>query len=319
MKIARQRLPAFLKNPGRVKVVLLYGGDAGLIAERSKLLVRAVLGGADDPFRYVTISRADELAQEYVAIALGGGRRVIRLADAGEAAGGAVASVLDGPGDALALLEAPGLVATRSKLLKQIEAHPDAAAIACYSEDGDELGRAVREWLSESKVRVEDDALAWLLSRLGGDRALSRAEVEKLALFVGPGGVADQATVEAVIGDVAGLSLDDALFAATEGNVARADRALERALASGATPVGVIRGGLMHLARLQRKDGRPPVIFRRRESLARASRRWPAAALAAALEDMFQGEREAKRTGVPDEVLCRHLIFSLAMDGANRG
>ena len=42
----------------------------------------------------------------------------------------------------------------------------------------------------------------------------------------------------ACVGDLAGLSLDDALFAATEGDVARADRALELAIAEGATPVG---------------------------------------------------------------------------------
>ena len=56
----------------------------------------------------------------------------------------------------------------------------------------------------------------------------------------------------ACVGDMAGLSLDDALFAATEGDVAMADRALELAAAEGATPVGIIRASLMHLQRLHR-------------------------------------------------------------------
>lgn len=319
MKLTRPRVAGFLANPGRVRVVLLYGGDAGLIAERAALLARAVTGAADDPFRFVTISRAEELPAAAVALALGGGRRVIRLAEAGEGAGDAVTAMLQGPGDALVVLEAPGLSPGRSKLLRLVEAHPDGAAIACYPEEGEELSRSVRRWLAQAGVAAEDDALAWLVSRLGADRALSRAEVEKLALYVGRGGTADLAAAEAAVGDVAGLSLDDALFAATEGNAALADRALERALAAGATPVAVIRGGIAHLGRLQRKELRPPLTFRRRDSFARALKLWPAPALVRALEDFFAGEREAKRTGVPDGVLCRHLVLSLATAAARAG
>ncbi len=94
----------------------------------------------------------------------------------------------------------------------------------------------------------------------------------------GPGGRVDLDAAMACVGDLAGLSLDDALFAATEGDVARADRALELAIAEGATPVGVLRAGLMHLQRLHRvrltvddgqsaadavRGARPPVFFRR--------------------------------------------------------
>ena len=96
------------------------------------------------------------------------------------------------------------------------------------------------------------DALAWLSAQLGADRASTRAEAEKLALYVGPGGRVDLDAAMACVGDLAGLSLDDALFAATEGDVATADRALELAMAEGASPVGVLRAGLMHLQRLHR-------------------------------------------------------------------
>ena len=50
----------------------------------------------------------------------------------------------------------------------------------------------------------------------------------------GPGGRVDLEAAMACVGDLAGLSLDDALFAATEGDVATADRALELAMAEGA-------------------------------------------------------------------------------------
>ena len=95
----------------------------------------------------------------------------------------------------------------------------------------------------------------------------------------------------ACVGDLGGLSLEDALFAATEGEVATADRAIELALSEGASAVGVLRAGLMHLQRLHRiaasiADGvprenairaaRPPVFFKRIGSVTRALGLWTA-------------------------------------------
>ena len=75
------------------------------------------------------------------------------------------------------------------------------------------------------------------------------------------------------------LSLDDALFAATEGEVPTTDRALELAIAEGAAPVSVIRAGLMHLQRLHRarlhparRPFHPIPLSRPRTAPARAAR-----------------------------------------------
>jgi DNA polymerase III subunit delta len=333
VKLEARRVASFLRDPGRTRVILLYGEDTGLIRERAAALVRAVIGAADDPFRVVTLARAEDLPGEAAGVSLGGGRRVVRLPEAGDSAREAVAAALAGPGDALVLLEAAGLSPSRSRLLKLIEASAEAAAIACYPEEGERLAEAARGWLAERDVQIDAEALTWLASQLGADRALSRAEVEKLALFVGPGGRAGLAAAEACVGDVAGLSLDDALFAATAGDVATADRALERALAEGVTPVGVIRAGLMHLERLQQaslavsagassaaamRQVRPPVFYRRQSAFVRALDLWPPPALVAALDAFFQGERDAKRTGVPAATLCRHLVLTLARRTANR-
>lgn len=332
MKLAPRRVASFLRDPGNTRAVLLYGEDAGLIRERATALVRAVVGAPDDPFRVVQITRPEDLPAEAAGVSLGGGRRVVRFPDAGESAREPLAEALTGPGDALMLLEAPGLSPSRSRLVKLIEASPEAASIACYPDSDDTLREAVRGWLAEREVSLDAEAADYLVSHLGADRALSRAEVEKLALYVGPGGRADLAAAEACIGDAAGLSLDDALFAATTGDVATADRALERAVAEGASPVGVIRAGISHLQRLERaaltvaagtkietavRDAH--VFFRREPAFTRGLALWGPAALAAALDRFFSGEREGKRTGTPALALCRHLVLDLAREAANRG
>ncbi|HUC16890.1 MAG TPA: DNA polymerase III subunit delta [Acetobacteraceae bacterium] len=323
MKLEARRIASFLRDPGPARVVLLYGEDTGLIRERATALVRAVIGATDDPFRLATLARAVDLPTEAASGSLVGGRRVVRLSEAGEEAREPVAAVLSGQSDALVILEAPGLAPSRSRLVKLVEAHRDGVTIGCYAEEGEKLGETVRAWLAADGVAVEREALTWLVSQLGADHALNRREVEKLALYAGPGGRVDLALAEEAVGDVAGLSLDDALFAATAGDVATADRALGRALAEGAAPVSVIRAGIAHLVRLQRTalgvPAGPRVFFRREAAFHRALKLWSPEALAAALASFFRGEQEAKRTGAPAVALCRHLVLALARRATRSG
>ena len=80
MKLDPRRVPAFLREPGDCRVVLLHGDDSGLIRDRAEALVRVVAGTLDDPFRVVELAR-DELArlpEEAASLSLTGGRRVVR-------------------------------------------------------------------------------------------------------------------------------------------------------------------------------------------------------------------------------------------------
>ena len=292
MKLTPQRVAAFLKDPGACRVVLLYGDDHGMIRDHATTLVRNVAGSLDDPFLVTELSRDDigRLPEEAASFALTGDRRVVRLRDATDAAAEPVAAVLKSKSAALVVLEAPGL-ATRSRLRSLVEGSADAATIGCYPEEGRTLANTIRSALTEAGVGIDADALAWLSGQLGADRVATRAEIEKLALYVGSGGRVDLDAAMACVGDLAGLSLDDALFAATEGNVRLTDRALGLAMAEGAAPVGILRAGLMHLQRLHRvrlvmeegvmaaeavKAARPPVFFRRVGAFTKAAELWNA-------------------------------------------
>jgi DNA polymerase-3 subunit delta len=328
VKIDARGIARFLRDPGACRVVLLYGDDAGLIRDRAEALVRAVAGSLDDPFLVAELTRdtAGELAAEASSLPLTGGRRVVRLREAADSAAAGVKAILDGNAPALVVLEA-GSLPPRSKLRALAEAAPDAAAIACYPEDGAALEATIRGVLGEFGVTVQPDALAWLAGQLGADRASTRRELEKLALYAGPGGKVDLDAAMACVGDFAGLSLDDAVFAATEGDVEMADRALEVAMSEGAAPVQILRATLMHLQRLQRAraamtDGvsaeeamrllRPPVFFRRVGPFKRALSLWSAAGLDAAAAGISDAERQCKRTGMPDITLCRAAVLTLA-------
>ena len=328
MKLTAQRVAGFLLKPGDCRVVLLYGEDVGMIHHHAETLVRAVAGSLDDPFLVAELGRGDQdrLPDEAASLPLTGGRRVVRVRDATDAAAGPVQAILHGRAPALVVLEAPGL-ATRSKLRTVLEAAPDGVAIACHPEEGRALEDTIRRVMGAASVGLDQDAQTWLAGRLGVDQASTHAELEKLVLYAGPGGRVDLETAMRCVGDAAGLSLDDALFAATAGDLATADRALELAVAEGASPVSMLRGGLMHLQRLYRarllvdsgmsagdaaKGVRPPVFFRRIGHFTRALSLWSTASLAAAMIGLSQAERNCKRTGAPDNTLSRHAVLTLA-------
>ncbi len=333
MKLAAAQVETFLRDPGGCRVVLLYGEDMGLIRERAVALVRSVAGSLDDPFLVVELARdgLGRLADEAASLPMTSGRRVVRVREAADTALAQVKAILASASPGFVVLEGGGMPA-RSKLRTELEAARDGAAIGCYPEEGRALETTIRETLKQAGVGVEAEALGWLTAHLGADRAATRAELEKLALFVGPGGRVDLDAAMACIGDLSGLSLDDALFAATGGEVAAADRALELAIAEGAAPVQVLRAGLNHMFRLQRarlamdeaglsaadavKALRPPLFFRRAAPFNRALGLWPAAAIAAAVHGLTEAERGCKRTGWPDQILCRNAILAIARRAA---
>ena len=76
----------FCRNPTpHVRVVLLYGPDAGLVRERADVLAKKIVPDVQDPFRVALLTGAmitedpARLLDEMAAQALGGGRRLVRI------------------------------------------------------------------------------------------------------------------------------------------------------------------------------------------------------------------------------------------------
>jgi len=337
-KIDARCIAGFLSDPpAATRIVLIYGDDLGLVRERADHLTRAVVG--DDPFGLVEVPRdaasrdTSILAGEAAQPALTGGRRLVRVRDATDGLANAAKAALAGPGPGIVLLEA-GALAGNKGLRPALERANDAAAvIACYPETGAELEASIGRMLKERGVAADSSALAFMAARLGENRLQIRQEVEKLALYVGPAKRATEEDTIACIAEGSTLDLDQALLAATSGDAALADRALDQAFAEGAAAVQVVRAALrhvqrLHLAALAVAKGsspgdalsslRPPVFFKSRPAFERALRLWPAPALAAAGEALLEAERQTKTTGMPDQAIARAAVMALAREAVLR-
>jgi DNA polymerase III subunit delta len=336
MKLVGGRIESFLRRPDPgIGSVLLFGPDAGLVRERAENLARTVCPDLRDPFRVAeltaTLLTADpaRLADEAAQISLMGGRRVIRVREAGDALAPLFTRFLAAPaGDALIVVEAGDLPA-RSPLRRAFDDAATAATIGCYPDNARDLATMIRDACAEHRIRLSRDAQDFLVEHLGGDRLLTRAELEKLTLFAGDGGRIELDDARAVVADSALLSLDDAVAAAVEGDAAALDRALARLFQEGGSAVTVIRALLRHLQRLHLlaariagglsidaaiRGARPPIFFKEQDSWRRQLARWNEARLRGALERVAEAEFHMKLTGLPAETICREAMFGLAQE-----
>ena len=157
---------------------------------------------------------------------------------------------LDDPSpDAVIVLEA-GELPARSSLRKLAESHKQAAAIACYRDEGAGLSALVKEILGAHQVQIAPDALRYVTAQLGADRQASRNALEKLALYAGAGGAVSMEDARAVIGDVAESTLDELAQAVASGQAGPAQKLLQRLYGEGTNTVAILRGLARHFGRL---------------------------------------------------------------------
>lgn len=329
MKIDARSTARTLAEIGKWRGVLLYGDDFGLIRERAAQCVRLIAESLDDPFRVALLDQEQHVRveEEVGALSLIGGRRVVWIRDGQDSLLPRVMAALAIESDTVMVIEAPGL-ASRAKLRTTLEAHKSIASIGCYPEEGKNLVASLADLFRDASVTIDRDALFWLSSVLGADRAAIRSEVEKLVLYAGEGGRLTLDECQECIGDSASATLDDATTAAMAGDRATADIALERALADGLSPIALARACLSLMTRLLRvldwmsegksrqeamKQLRPPVFFKKTESFNRAIERWDRTALIRACEAVQGFELACKQTGTPDLALSRRLIAQLCL------
>ncbi|HEY0836443.1 MAG TPA: DNA polymerase III subunit delta [Azospirillum sp.] len=335
MKLQGKAIDAFLRSPDpKVRAVLLYGPDAGLVRDRADALGRTVVADLADPFRVADFygkALADDparLTDEAAAMALTGGRRLVRVRDAEDNTTAAFTSLFDNPppGDTLIVAEA-GDLGNRSRVRLLFEGATTGAAIPCYVEEEASLGRVVADLLHAHGLQADPDAIGFLAANLVGDRLVARGEVDKLALYMGAEKRVTLEHVQACIGDSATLEMDQPVWAAADGDFAALDRSLARLFAEGMVPVPILRTAQRHFQRLHLVGAqvaagkspeaaveslRPPVFYKMKARFTGQARRWTPALVRQALDRLVDAEAECKRTNMPDQTICARVLFQVA-------
>lgn len=333
--IKPQQVPSLLKAPDpKLQAYLIYGADAGQVAETSLALARSIAARGNPPGEIIRLDDADlesdpdRLAVELKTMPMFGGQKIIR-ASTGRRITTAVLKPLVGEGrlEGTLIVEA-GNLKQGEALRTLFETPTHAAAIPCYGDEGRDLDGLVRDVLRANGLDIASDARDLLTARLGADRALSRNEIEKLALYARGKGRIEADDVEAIVGDAAELALDRVVVATASGDARRAAVECDRATASGESPQTIIIFVERHFQRLHRaragieagrsmddvlRGMRPPVFFKQRPAFEAQIRLWSEARLKAALRRIAVAAKAARLGGALEGAITERLLIELAL------
>ena len=237
----------------KASVILLYGPDTGLAAERAKSLAESSVADPVDPFLLVKLDgdalAADpaRLADEAGTIGMFGGRRAIWVRPSSKNLAPAVDAALNADtGDTLIIVEAGDLSKT-APLRSLCERSPRALAIPCYADEQRDLGQVVEDAFRGAGISVSRETKATLVEGLGANRLATRSEIEKILLYAHGTSEITLDDLEAIMSDVSALRSDMVVDAAFAGDAATADDAFQRLLREG-THAPVILGALLRHA-----------------------------------------------------------------------
>jgi len=333
-QIKSHEFSGFVRREGTpYRIILVYGPDRGLVSERAAEVAAKTGVDLKDDFAVLRLESSDltgdpgRLADEFGAISLFGGDRLVWVKNAGNDRGLVQSlTALSGTdaGSSHLLVEA-GDLKKGSALRKVIENARSALAIPCYADDARGIQTLIDEELGVAKLTIQSDARQRLAQLLGGDRLASRNELKKLALYChGSGTVTDDDVIEA-IGDVAALSVDDAVDAVFSGDAARLEAALERILASKTSVFLVLRSCIIQFEQLDamrslvENHGRQPaqaitekgrgIHFKRKPVVERALRHWKLAAINREMRRLSDAVLETRRRPQLEASIARQALL----------
>ncbi len=334
VSVKAQNIASFLASAGRsTGPVLLYGPDAGLVSERAIRLAQRLAQSEDPPGEIVRVDDADleqnpdHLSIELLTIPMFGGRKIVRAIAGRRINTAQLKPLVDGPALTGSLIVEAGDLKPTDGLRALFDKSMIGVAIPCYADEARDLSGMIAEVLEAAKLTISPEAQQQLLARLGADRALSRSEVDKLALYAAGKGTIDIDDVEAVVGDAAELAMDRVVNAAALGQAARALVESDRAFAAGENPQSLIAATQRHLTRLHRsrtaiesgrslddviRNMRPPLHFKQRQAFEAQCRQWSARRLDKALSCVAAAAKSARLNASLEAVLAERLLLNVS-------
>lgn len=283
------------RPPDHIVFWLVFGPDHGLVSERIAALLTAYRIDRASPFQLARMSgdavAADPLSllDEANAISLFGDSRVLLL----EVGSKPIASALEPligtpPKDCKIIIEA-GPLKRDAPLRKLLERERTAVSIECYPDGPQEIDQLIDGSLRQAGLSIGPEARQELQRLLGGDRIASRAEIEKLLLYVHGKATIGVEDIEAAIADASGLAVEAAINAAFCGDLSESDEISHRLYATGGDPNYLLASALrqavgLHRAKLaQSGNARQFGLQGRDGQIDRALSRWSAEELERAI------------------------------------
>ncbi|MGL1922425.1 MAG: DNA polymerase III subunit delta [Hyphomicrobiales bacterium] len=336
MEIKAAQISGFLKSPtAGLRVILVYGPDRGMVAERTRALVKHYAGSLDDAFNISRMNGSDvtgdnsPLFDEYFSIPMFGGQKTLWIFDDATQIQKQIKSLLEEPKEGnIVIIEGRDLKKT-SALVKLCIKSKKAASLPCYQDNLRDVSQLIRDMLVEHKLTISSNNLQYLQSLLGNDRALTRSEIDKLITYCLKQDEVTEADITACLtGDAAKFSFDKLLDAICAGQTQAADHELTHFISSGDHPVmifAIIRNhfNMLHAASYGLSKGkspdsivssmRPPVFFNRKNAIISQVNRWNMRKTDLAQTLIAQADIDARMNAQLSKDILNRLVTRLSL------
>ncbi|MDC1381983.1 DNA polymerase III subunit delta [Candidatus Puniceispirillum sp.] len=335
MKIVPRQINTFLENPpDEIAAVLFHGNDLGLIGERAKLFANKFSCDLEDVFS-VTRLNGEMLVRETglisdsaSAIPLTGTQRLVLVKGRGTELLSACKLALTNPiSGAIIIVEATETT-TKHAIVKLFETTKHAASIGCYADGIKDIYALAKKIFAIDNIKASTDALDIIALRLGSDHAISRREIEKLALMAGPSGTLDADSVHIALGDSANLAINDIAEALASGTVRRLQQSLQKAWYEDMNAVMIVRGcqsyfrqlGLAGYAMASGESAqnairclKPPIHFKLQDRLQVHLQRWQPHLAMDVVNRLQDIEFQLKSNKIDDRVCTAQSLLGICL------
>jgi DNA polymerase III subunit delta len=325
----------FVARPDPARpVVLVFGPDAGLVSERVNAIVKASVDDVNDPFALARLegetiaAEPTRLVEEALTMPLFGGRRAVWVKAGSRNIAPAVEALLGAPLAQCRVVIEAGDLRRNAPLRALCERAKNAAALPCYADSERDRARLIDDEMRAAGLALTPEARALLIPLLGGDRAASRNEIRKLALYAQGRGQVGVEDVTAVVSDASGLALEDIVDTAFAGRPIELEAQLAKARMAGAAAGSLLFNAQRQLAQLHKwriaiEDGspfsldraQPPLHFRRKAPVEAALKAWSAARLATAMAELAEAALESRRRPALADTIAERALLAIATQG----
>jgi DNA polymerase-3 subunit delta len=270
------------------------------------------------------------LLDEVNAMNMFGGQRVVLVRQAGRLTKSFWHPVLEGPQPEAFVIFLGDDLAKTAPLRSAAESGANILAIACYSPEPADRLRDFEQKGRSLQIRIESDARALLLERLGADQGVSEQELEKLLLYCSGQESISVRDVEDVLTDTSAGNGAHVIDLAFGGEMHRVETEAARAFRNGVSPASLISIALQHcqmLVRLKsaKVEGQlEPAIkqerlfFRRVDGVKCQAEYWSERQLTRALEVLASAQRAGRQSHQLEEIIAIRALWSVALAGRRR-
>ena len=218
---------------------------------------------------------------------------------------------------------------TKSKTVSLMNDLPNAVALGCYLQEGNELRQTISDTLRARGFTIGSDALSFLCDSLGVDKGATLSELDKLMLYKGSEKQVNLPDVVACFAGSAPTSMEELLMLALSGDVHAAQKKMTLLLEEGTSCVAIVRSFLMKINQLLKVQGlmeqglnvdeaikkTPPFIsFKYAPLWKQIVLSWPLQFTIEAQKMTIEAERDSK-SGLPDVLVLNRYLASLCQGG----